>query len=76
MRGFVERLINRLREVGLVEKLLKIDEAVTLEKDYLLLLLVRCLRRGRASWRRLASENMKSQANFLGMNLIFWTDYG
>jgi hypothetical protein len=52
MRGFVERLINRLREVGLVEKLLKIDEAVTLKRDYLLLLLVRCLRRGRVSWRR------------------------
>jgi hypothetical protein len=52
IRGFVEGLINRLREVGLVEKLLKIDEAVALKRDYLLLLIVRCFCRGRVSWQR------------------------
>jgi hypothetical protein len=52
MRGFVEGLINRLREVGLVEMFLKIDEAVALQRDYLVLLFFWCLRRGGVSWRR------------------------
>jgi len=51
MRGFVEGLINGLREVGLVEMFLKIDEAVAFQRDYLVLLFFWCLRRG-VSWRR------------------------
>jgi hypothetical protein len=81
MRGFVEGLINRLREVGLVEMFLKIDEAVALQRDYLVLLffLVSPQRRSfmAKSWlpricRPLGrSCGYKSQANFLGMDPIF-----
>ena len=58
MRAFVEGLLNRLRGVGLVEKLLKIDKAVALKRDFYCYCLIGVSAEEEFHGEELASENM------------------
>jgi hypothetical protein len=50
--GFIARFVRKLKGLGIVGNLMKIDETVSLKRDDALMLLVRYLRRASVSWWR------------------------